>query len=98
MKARLAQITYKPNWNFAVRPCHSPYLTPEFEMRITINTQDANDPSKTLALYSVVVLPPLINGEDDFDRIVFSAIQRAEAHEAHEWFRRNGKMVFPVEH
>jgi hypothetical protein len=89
INAELARVTYKPRWSFRA-------YDDQWEgqkIRILADVPDAYDPDRTITLGVDSFLPPL-NDEWDVRRWLFWRISRIENHEAREFFRLDGQILW----
>jgi hypothetical protein len=90
INAHLAKITYKDNWSFQC-------LDDPFEgqkIRIVIEgLPDSYNPGSTIDLGVESFLPPC-RDTGQLEDFLFWRIQRIEIHEAMEFFRVNGELVW----
>jgi len=88
IREHLARVSYKPGWRFEAHDT-------EFEgpfVRILVDVPDSYNPGEatTLGINSIVA----VNDTDELDRWLINRIIRIESHEAREFYKRDGKIIF----
>lgn len=81
-----AKVTYKPGWNFEVRPT-------DFEgahLHIWATIEDAYHPGRQNTLHIESPLPPM-RDEDEVLHWLLWRLERIEIHELREWLCYNGQ-------
>jgi hypothetical protein len=86
----LENVTYRPGWAFTIKEhiFHGPQLV------IDVETENTVRPGETIVLNIRSLMPDCFDTPDAFYRWLFWRIRQAEIHEAREWFKVTGKMIF----
>lgn len=90
-KAALAKVTYKPGWKFAIVD----HGVNSFALAISFEQIDTYNPDRTI---KVGFHEPIYRGAlvsiEAFQHWIITLIDKIERHEAREWFRYDGVMIF----
>jgi hypothetical protein len=90
IRAEVAKLRYRPGWFFAVeeRGFEDPWLR-----MLATGVMNAYDPQSTIDLGIDSPIPPMAN-TDQLYRWLMWRLERVESHEAREWFRIDGAVLF----
>jgi hypothetical protein len=90
VRAEVAKLVYRPGWTFTVeeRGFEDPWLR-----ILATGVMDAYDPACTLDLGIDSPIPPMAD-VDALHRWLIWRLERVESHEAREWFRVDGVVLF----
>lgn len=92
---QLKRFTYKRGWEFFLIDPAGPYDDPG--VQIKFYTENTYRPGQQILITSRDRLPTpwiIAKDEDKFARYLLDVIVRVERHEAQEWLRRDGVMLF----
>jgi hypothetical protein len=83
------RLTYKDGWRFLlyVTPWEGPFV------RIEVDVEDSYNPGETTTLGVNSFLPPM-ESTDQLESWLMARIIRIESHEAREFFKRDGEVIF----
>lgn len=96
--ALLRQITYKPNWQIQVMSRYDMFMDIEIVLR-TKGLDPKTGELIDLASRTIIPWSDIDNARDPEAMlldIMFRFIKNSEVHEAKEWFRLDGKQVYPT--
>lgn len=100
LHSELARFTYKPGWRFVLDASGHAFtlggeMSPFNVVRVSYPAKDSRRPDEVETTIKVKIsVPPYIEDEDAFARWLIEAISEIERHEAQEWLRRDGVMLF----
>jgi hypothetical protein len=89
VKAEVAKVVYRPGWTFTVeeRGFEDPWL------RVIAPVMNAYRPEELVDLGIDSPIPPMAD-VDALHRWLIWRLERVESHEAREWFRVDGVVLF----
>lgn len=89
IRAHLGRLTYKPGWSFEVRDAawEGPFV------RILVEVEDSYSPGATTIL-GINSFIPAVTSPEALEHWLLQRIIRIESHEAREFFKRDGQVVF----
>lgn len=97
MERELARFTYKPGWRLQLVDAAEFFREQRaYHLIVSYKAQDSRTPDGPETLIRVnVSVPPYIDEEPDaFAHWLIEAVSEIERHEAREWLRRDGIMLF----
>lgn len=85
----LSHISYKDGWKFEVHESEweGPFI------RILVDVPDTYNEGETTTLGINTFIPPTKDTEE-FERWLLARVIRIESHEAREFFKRDGEVIF----
>lgn len=93
--AVIDQMSYKPGWRIEAKPIIDKFGYDALEVSLRMRVTDAYDHSRTVMFQSAAVLHMLERqDEEGLVRDVMRLIERAEVHEAREFFTYRGERPF----
>ena len=90
LRAELARFTYKPNVQLRIDGTGEGWAV----LRIIVNTKNTYRPTEGIEVIHSTPLPSIIANPDHFADFLRHCIKAFETHEADEWLRRDGDMLF----
>lgn len=93
LEERLASFSYKPDWTMILHPLGH---YPGSFLLISFETEDAYHPGRRTTIGIRSGLPPIefFRDHNAFDQWLLSRVLVAERHEAQEWLKCDGVMIF----
>lgn len=98
LEGLLNHLTYRPGYTFRLARMDRGQDSQGLTLDITVTTPDSYDQDKTISVHHYMPVPPAAYNRRSWKWWLFKQISEVEQHERMEFFRIDGKPVYPPAH